>query len=187
MTQLAKWFEESALITSDSVKNTISLTTNSSLRTLKREQNEGEWEIFDRVRDACSHVESFLGSMSESKAVFATYFVEIDEQDFVDVDAHLNKIESTKAGQAGMAEARKWVARALYSDERSLRAFRLQRGLSQKKLAELIGTNQSMVCRWEQGNANLEALTICKLAKALEVDSCEIWKLAEAMALKGVR
>ena len=45
---------------------------------------------------------------------------------------------------------------------------RLKKGLTQKQLAQTIGTKQSAIARLESGNANLSIDFLVKIAKALD-------------------
>ena len=45
---------------------------------------------------------------------------------------------------------------------------RLKKGLTQKQLAQKIGTKQSAIARLESGNANLSIDFLVKIAKALD-------------------
>ena len=51
-----------------------------------------------------------------------------------------------------------------------LREMRLRAGLSQEKLAALIGTNTPQVSRWEHGRYVPSMLSVMKIAKAFEVE-----------------
>lgn len=81
----------------------------------------------------------------------------------------------------GMAESIKrghqWVGQEFYSGERSLRALRLSKGLSQKDLAELAGTQQPYIARVEAGKCQPQLDTIVRMAEALETDLGEFTKI----------
>jgi len=53
---------------------------------------------------------------------------------------------------------------------RALREMRQSAGLSQRELAEQIGTTQSAVARMERGTAEPKFCTLAKLAEALKRD-----------------
>lgn len=50
-----------------------------------------------------------------------------------------------------------------------LKAIRLEKGLTQKQLAEMIGSSQPSYVQWEKGLRTPKEDTIQRLAKALEV------------------
>ena len=52
-----------------------------------------------------------------------------------------------------------------------LKELRREKGLSQKKLAELIGSNNSSVCDWECGRSEPSLFYLVKLCKTLEVSA----------------
>lgn len=56
----------------------------------------------------------------------------------------------------------------------SLAQMRLRRGLSQQRLAEMIGTSQSHVAKIEAGTINLYWHTVVRLADALSVSLDEL-------------
>jgi DNA-binding XRE family transcriptional regulator len=71
----------------------------------------------------------------------------------------------------GMADARRWVKGVFYANEHdTLRALRLEKGLSQAKLAQEIGTVQSHIARIERGRDDLHISTCRRLCAALNVD-----------------
>jgi transcriptional regulator with XRE-family HTH domain len=55
---------------------------------------------------------------------------------------------------------------------RALREMRQSAGLSQRELAERMGTTQSAVARMEKGIAQPKFCTLEKLAEALQRDFC---------------
>ena len=70
-----------------------------------------------------------------------------------------------------LKRARVWVAdKVLAGKPRTLRTLRLQRGMSQAQLAEVIGTQQPYIARIENGTADLRLDTCRRLAVALDVD-----------------
>ena len=50
-----------------------------------------------------------------------------------------------------------------------IRDMRMQKGLSQHKLAEISGVSRSYLIEIEENKYNLSAVVLCKLAKSLEV------------------
>ena len=75
------------------------------------------------------------------------------------------------AGQAELAEGRRWVADSFYGEEGvTVRSLRLNKGWSQTQLADMLSTSQSHIARIERGTENLTIETCRKLARALEID-----------------
>ena len=74
--------------------------------------------------------------------------------------------------KAAIADARRWLAEKYHNDDggKTIRALRLERGLSQQQLAQLLATSQPYVARIESGRANVTIVTCRKLSEALEVD-----------------
>lgn len=79
--------------------------------------------------------------------------------------------------QEFVQEGRRWLARELSQKEHSLRALRLERGLSQAQLADLMGTSQPHIARIENGTAQIMFDTAAKLASALGVSLDELSEL----------
>ena len=50
-----------------------------------------------------------------------------------------------------------------------LKELRLERNLTQKQLAELLGTTNSAVCDWERGRTQPDLQMLVCLARVLEV------------------
>lgn len=74
----------------------------------------------------------------------------------------------------GLKEGRQWIAETAYPEPSSLKAIRLNRGLSQKELAELAGTTQPYIARVEAGNVSPYLDTVRRLAEALDFDFGEL-------------
>jgi transcriptional regulator with XRE-family HTH domain len=62
--------------------------------------------------------------------------------------------------------------RALFG--RKLRELRLERGVSQEKLAEMAGLHRNYVGTLERGQQSASLDAICKLARALKVRPAEL-------------
>lgn len=51
----------------------------------------------------------------------------------------------------------------------NIEKIRKEKGLTQEKLAQMIGDTQQHISRWENGKRNPSVKTLMKLSKALEV------------------
>lgn len=58
----------------------------------------------------------------------------------------------------------------------TLRVFRMDKGLSQDKLAELAGLHRTYIGSVERGERNISLDNIAKLAKALEIEVPDFFK-----------
>lgn len=83
------------------------------------------------------------------------------------VDDLIEESEKDSARKAALEDARRWAADTFYSNEKSLRAIRLKKGLSQARLAALVGTTQAHIARIESGDTDVQVGTLVRLAKAL--------------------
>lgn len=57
-----------------------------------------------------------------------------------------------------------------YELTRQIIALRIQRGLTQKEVAQRAGTTQSVIARIENGEQNISIKTLSKLANALKAN-----------------
>lgn len=57
----------------------------------------------------------------------------------------------------------------------TIKKLRKQNGLTQKELADLVGTSQAAISNYESGNRSLGIETAKKIAIALEVSLDELW------------
>lgn len=57
-----------------------------------------------------------------------------------------------------------------------VRQARMQRRLTQERLAELAGFDRSYISLVERGKRNLSLINICRFAKALETDPCTLFE-----------
>jgi DNA-binding XRE family transcriptional regulator len=87
---------------------------------------------------------------------------------FQDIDDVVADVERTERGRADMAAARTWVAETMPTHFDGLAAIRLRRGLSQRALAERIGTSQPHIARLENGQDDVLLGTALRLAEALD-------------------
>jgi len=93
---------------------------------------------------------------------------------FVEIDDLIDAKEKTSAGRAALSAARTRLAARLPEAGRGLSALRLRKGLSQKQLAQAIGTSQPHIARIERGRDNVLLATAVHLAQALEVNLIEV-------------
>lgn len=61
----------------------------------------------------------------------------------------------------------------------NIRRIRLEKGLSQKEVAEACGTVPQTITAYESGRANPKPATVAKIAKALGVSAAEIYGMTE--------
>ena len=64
-----------------------------------------------------------------------------------------------------------------------VRRRRMELNLTQKKLAERSGITQAHISRLENGEYNTSSVTICKLAKALNIPVAKLLEAAEKKAV----
>ena len=62
-----------------------------------------------------------------------------------------------------------------------IRKYREERGLSQKKLAQMIGVSNSRISNWEQGLNRPDADVLVNLCRALNVSPCQLLNMDSAM------
>jgi DNA-binding XRE family transcriptional regulator len=93
---------------------------------------------------------------------------------FVDIDSAVEEQERDPGIRAGIARARMRLAEQLPFEQNSLAYLRMRSGLSQKQLAEKIGTSQPHIARIESGRDNVLLRTANLLAKALDSTLDEI-------------
>lgn len=93
---------------------------------------------------------------------------------FVTMDDFLSDIENDQKLSKDLPEGRKWVAETFYKDKNSLSKLRLEKGWSQKQLAEKLNTKQPYIARIENGIEDIQLSTIKKLAKVFDTSINEI-------------
>lgn len=144
---------------------------------------------WDEIESSRQTVSSFLSgfALSGIDSVQEDCDIEsVDSLEFVDVESEIARREATDVGRAKMADARRWARHALYpSSFRSIKILRMEKGLSQKQLADALGTDQAAISRWENAPSNLQASTIKKLALVFGISSADMWAVAESMLEDG--
>ena len=63
----------------------------------------------------------------------------------------------------------------------TIRKLRLEKGLSQKQLGDLLFIDNSTIARWESGNRLPDAMMVPRLAGCLGVDSNSLFRLAASV------
>ena len=58
---------------------------------------------------------------------------------------------------------------------KNIKELRKQRGMTQKQLAELVGTSQSVIANYENGNRHPNMKMALKISIALEVSLDQLW------------
>ena len=90
-------------------------------------------------------------------------------QSFSEFDKLLSSLEENQETANELSEARKWVADSFYSDQLTFASLRLKSGLSQRKLGEICGIEQSHVSRYESGKHEPSLSLAITMADALGV------------------
>lgn len=85
----------------------------------------------------------------------------------VDIDDLVASFSKDAEAVEAISEGRKWVADQYYQGQETLKALRIQKGLSQKQLADLMSSQQSHVSRLEKGTEDVRLSTMIKLAEVL--------------------
>ena len=80
-----------------------------------------------------------------------------------------DELKATRADSAGRRRGYDKAGRAIRL-AMEVRALREARGLSQRELAELVGTTQSAIARLEGGNVSPSLPTLDKIAEALDAE-----------------
>lgn len=87
-------------------------------------------------------------------------------------------LESSDEHSKSLKEARAWVGNELFGASRdSIKSIRLEKGLSQTQLANLLETSQSHVARIESGKSDIIFSTFEKLCAALEVQPNQLFQI----------
>lgn len=83
----------------------------------------------------------------------------------------VRKYEADPVKAEYLARARQKIARELYPNgPETLSTLRLARGLSQARLADIVGTSQSHIARVELGRMDPSTDLVARIATALDVD-----------------
>lgn len=102
----------------------------------------------------------------------------------INIKSRLARLEKNPARAEGLKKARQRLGRALHtadeSKQHSLTSMRLNAGLSQEKLADLMGMQQPNIARMEKNPGDMLATTVLKLAKALNVEPMDVLQLIQS-------
>ncbi len=91
-------------------------------------------------------------------------------KDFIEIDELVEKEERDPRVAEAIADGRMKVAEAFYSHgPQTLSYYRLQKGWSQKRLADEAKTSQSYIARIESGDVDPQMTTARKIAQALDI------------------
>jgi DNA-binding XRE family transcriptional regulator len=93
---------------------------------------------------------------------------------FEDIDSYVEAREQDPSQLNALTAARQRIADRLPASGITLAKLRLQKGWSQKRLADAIGTSQPHIARIENGRDNVLLATANALARALSVSLDEV-------------
>ncbi|MDU9399029.1 helix-turn-helix transcriptional regulator [Pseudomonas sp. zfem003] len=111
--------------------------------------------------------------------------LEIEHSDF---DAFMEALDSSAEHKEGMKEARLWVAEQLYAEEGdTIKSLRLKKGLTQKQLAQIIGTSQPQIAKLEKGLGDPLQSTCRRLREALGISADELEKAMDRQVELNMR
>ena len=129
------------------------------------------WHVFGSTQAA---------SKSDRPVVLLGPRAEQLPDEFVDLDDISEEYAKEEATRDSMKRASQAIADAFYGDEgRTLRYVRLKLGLSQKQVAEKLGTAQPYYSRIENGpGTNMQFLTAVRLA---ELFGCDMNSISEIL------
>lgn len=103
-----------------------------------------------------------------SRAESRTAPARIDEE-FEDIEDIVDELEHDPLKREVLRQARQRIAPMFKGSVSDIASMRLRKGLSQKQLAEAIGTSQPHIARIENGSANILLTTANELARVLDV------------------
>jgi len=90
------------------------------------------------------------------------------------------ELEADPANAEDLVEAGHWVAETLYGKEGdTVKSARLKKGLSQKQLADIIGSSQPHIANFEKGTQDPHFSTAKKISEALDVSLDALFEMLE--------
>jgi ribosome-binding protein aMBF1 (putative translation factor) len=97
-------------------------------------------------------------------------------QDTVSLSSLISEMDNDVEMAQHMAQARRELSTSIYADEpESLSSLRLNAGLSQSQLAELVLTSQPHIARIERGQTDPGTDVIARIAHALNLDETRVY------------
>ena len=100
----------------------------------------------------------------------------------VSVSEHIERLQANPARAVALAKARARLGQWMQDEnlpQKGLTALRLKAGLSQKALAEKLGTQQSNVSRWEKSPGEMQVSTLQSWAVALNLSIEDVCKVID--------
>lgn len=91
-----------------------------------------------------------------------------------DIDSFFSQFSLDPRVQEGARETRKMLGETVFGDSVSLKSLRLRAGLSQSKLADLMGMKQPQLAKLETGKVEPKLGTLVRLSGALSVTLDEL-------------
>lgn len=92
----------------------------------------------------------------------------------------MNELESDKNNDEHFLNAGRYIVDRFYKDEGlTIKTARLRKGLSQKQLADILGTSQPHIANIEKGKGDIYLSTAAKLCESLGLALDELPKIIE--------
>jgi DNA-binding XRE family transcriptional regulator len=115
---------------------------------------------------------SFTNTKSRTDSNLVTFCVkDANSHEYSELDKFIVDLkEEFSFDDDAFVGARNEISATFYPEGNSLAALRLKAGLSQRGLADIIGTTQSYIARLEKGENNPGRLIMNQLCKALHID-----------------
>lgn len=104
------------------------------------------------------------------------------------VSERIERLQANPARAAALAKARSRLGQWMQAEnlpQTGLAALRLKAGLSQKALAEKLGTQQSNVSRWEKSPGDMQYSTLKSWAAALNLSLEDVCKAIDSNTPEG--
>ena len=116
--------------------------------------------------------------VSKKSTVVYAEFSAVDShslpEDFIEIDEFVSEQEKDPQFENALKQSRRLIADKIYPEPETISKLRLERGLSQKQLADLIGSSQPHIARIESGREDIRLSTVKKLSEALDLSVSEV-------------